>query len=250
MNVIKGFFMAWGCFCRVPCPWKVWDENARQDMLTMLPVLGLLMGFIWYALGMLFMWMNMPIPLVAAVLTVYPFLITGFIHFDGFMDCSDAICSRAPIEKRLEILKDSHVGAFAVIWAIVMFMFFFTSMWSWLLSGKQLLILLLIPVASRTVSVVNIFTKVRLGTSQYNGMEKKDTKRAGIVIASLVIAMVIYAVLTGYYESLAVVAFCIAGSAVAVHHGIKDLGGMSGDISGYGIVWGELIAVISAAVIL
>ena len=250
MAVIKGFFMAWGCFCRVPCPWKVWDENARQDMLLMLPVLGLIMGFIWYALGMLVMWMSVPLPLAAAVLTVYPFLISGFIHLDGFMDCSDAICSRAPIEKRLEILKDSHVGAFAAIWAVVMFMFFYASMWSWLLTGRQLLILILIPMASRTVSVVSIFTKTRLGTSQYNGMESKDTKRAGTVIVSLVLSMVIYAVLTGFYESLAVAGFCIAGSAIAVHYGIKNLGGMSGDVSGYGIVWGELVAVISAAVIL
>lgn len=250
MKVIKGFFMAWGCFCSVPCPWKVWDEKARQDMLVMLPVLGLLMGFFWYAIGVFLMWLNLPLPMVAAVLTIYPFLVTGFIHLDGFMDCSDAICSRAPLEKRLAILKDSHVGAFAVIWAIVMFMFFYAAMWSWLISGGQILILILIPMASRTVSVVNVLTKKRLGTSQYNGMEAKDTKRAVTVIVSLALAMAIYAFLTGLYLSLAAAGFAIAGSAIAVHHGIKNLGGMSGDISGYGIVWGELAAVVSAAIIL
>lgn len=34
---------------------------------------------------------------------------------DGFMDTSDALASWQSPEKRLEILKDSHVGAFAVL---------------------------------------------------------------------------------------------------------------------------------------
>ena len=34
---------------------------------------------------------------------------------DGFMDASDAMASWQTKERRLEILKDSHTGAFAVI---------------------------------------------------------------------------------------------------------------------------------------
>ena len=41
--------------------------------------------------------------------------VTGGIHMDGFMDTSDALASWHPKERRLEILKDSHVDAFAVL---------------------------------------------------------------------------------------------------------------------------------------
>ncbi len=41
--------------------------------------------------------------------------ITGGLHADGFMDTMDAIHSYQPKERKLEILKDSLIGAFAVI---------------------------------------------------------------------------------------------------------------------------------------
>ena len=50
-----------------------------------------------------------------AVGALLPVLVTGGIHMDGFMDTSDALASWQSPEKRLEILKDSHVGAFAVL---------------------------------------------------------------------------------------------------------------------------------------
>ena len=51
--------------------------------------------------------------------TAIPLLITGGFHADGFMDTMDAFCSYQLREKKLEILKDSHIGAFAVIGLIV-----------------------------------------------------------------------------------------------------------------------------------
>lgn len=50
-----------------------------------------------------------------AAAALIPLLVTGGIHMDGFMDTLDALASWQPAEKRLEILKDTHVGAFAVI---------------------------------------------------------------------------------------------------------------------------------------
>lgn len=46
---------------------------------------------------------------------VFLLLITGGIHIDGYMDTMDAVHSYGNREKKLEILKDSHIGAFAVI---------------------------------------------------------------------------------------------------------------------------------------
>mgnify|MGYP003392776405 FL=1 len=48
-------------------------------------------------------------------MAVYPYLVTGFLHLDGFMDVTDAVKSWRDLERRREILKDSHVGSFAVI---------------------------------------------------------------------------------------------------------------------------------------
>ena len=47
---------------------------------------------------------------------VLPVLVTGGIHLDGFCDTADALASHQDTEKKLQILKDPHMGAFAAIW--------------------------------------------------------------------------------------------------------------------------------------
>lgn len=44
-----------------------------------------------------------------------PVWVTGGIHLDGYADTCDALASYGDREKKLEILKDPHCGAFAVI---------------------------------------------------------------------------------------------------------------------------------------
>ncbi len=54
-------------------------------------------------------------PLRNVGLMLIPLAVSGGIHLDGLLDTADAMSSWRPREKRLEILKDSHAGAFAVI---------------------------------------------------------------------------------------------------------------------------------------
>jgi adenosylcobinamide-GDP ribazoletransferase len=63
--------------------------------------------------------------LTSALLTALPVAVTGGIHLDGFCDTVDALSSHASREKKLEILKDSNAGAFAVIWCCVWFLMYF-----------------------------------------------------------------------------------------------------------------------------
>ena len=52
---------------------------------------------------------------ITIVLLLIPVLVSGGIHLDGLLDTSDALNSYQPREKKLEILKDSNAGAFAII---------------------------------------------------------------------------------------------------------------------------------------
>ena len=110
---IYGFFMAWGMFLTIPCPKKIWRERARRKMLACLPLIGLIVGGIWALCA----WLGsfLPQPLAALLCAAAPWLITGFMHLDGYMDVCDAVLSRRDLETRQRILKDSHCGAFAVI---------------------------------------------------------------------------------------------------------------------------------------
>ncbi|MFH0957940.1 MAG: adenosylcobinamide-GDP ribazoletransferase [Pseudomonadota bacterium] len=58
---------------------------------------------------------------IAVLLTLIVWvIITGGLHLDGWTDCWDAFGVAAPVEKRLEILKDSRLGAFGAVALILL----------------------------------------------------------------------------------------------------------------------------------
>ena len=56
----------------------------------------------------------LPLPVVGAVLVVALLVLTRAIHVEGFLDCCDGLFGGFSQARRLEILRDTHVGAFAV----------------------------------------------------------------------------------------------------------------------------------------
>ncbi|MEG1027168.1 MAG: adenosylcobinamide-GDP ribazoletransferase, partial [Oscillospiraceae bacterium] len=110
----NGFIMSLSMFSIIPTP-QIWNENALSLMIPFFPLVGAIIGALWYGVFLLLQALNVPIMLSAVILALCPLILSGFIHIDGYMDTSDAIFSRATLEKKKDILKDSHVGAFAVI---------------------------------------------------------------------------------------------------------------------------------------
>src|SRR5260370_26384359 len=50
-----------------------------------------------------------------ALLMVCAASITGLLHLDGFVDCCDALLGTRSVERRLDILRDSRVGAYGAV---------------------------------------------------------------------------------------------------------------------------------------
>ena len=100
------FAMAQSMFCYIPSPFRVWDEEARPKMMLFLPVVGLEIGLIWYALAWLCGLLGLPAPITGLVLCAYPYIVTGFLHLDGFMDVVDAVNSWRDLERRRQVLED------------------------------------------------------------------------------------------------------------------------------------------------
>ena len=86
-----------------------------KNTLCYFPLIGAVIGallWLWYWLCGI---AGFGVMLQAAVAVLIPVLVTGGIHLDGFLDTSDALSSWQTTERRLEILKDPHTGAFAII---------------------------------------------------------------------------------------------------------------------------------------
>lgn len=235
------FAMCQSMFCAIPCPWKIWDEQARRKMLLFLPVVGLEIGLIWVILARICRLLALPALVTGSILAVYPYLVTGFLHLDGFMDVTDAVRSWRDLDRRREILKDSHVGSFAVINVVLLVLAQF-ALFSSAKEGDTAngLILLFVPAVSRCCSTLAVTGLKPMSTSQY---ASRETQSSHLIVTILLLCAFVAAgfLLCGKY-GFALVG-CLAGYGLALRRGYRSLEGMNGDISGYALTLGELCAV-------
>ena len=234
---LHALIMCQSMFCSIPAP-QIWDEKAKDKMLLFLPIVGLEIGAIWAVLAWLCRLLNLPALVAGMILCAYPYIITGFIHMDGYMDVTDAVKSWRSLERRREILKDSHVGSFAVI-GIVLLMLAQFAMFASAPSDANCLILAFIPAVSRCCSVLAVTGLKPMSTSQYAD-QKKPKSHMIVLSVMLCILLALGFLLCGKY-GFALIG-CFAGYGLALRRAYKSLDGMNGDISGYALTIGELCA--------
>ena len=111
MTALQTIAVAFAMFSAIPTPQFDWNEKNMRYALCAFPLIGVVCGALWCAVGAL------PLPTLAraAGLCLVPVWVTGGIHLDGYADTCDALSSYGDTAKKLEILKDPHCGAFAVI---------------------------------------------------------------------------------------------------------------------------------------
>ena len=235
---LHAFVMCQSMFCAIPAP-QLWDEKAKDKMLLFLPVVGLEIGAIWTLLAWLCRWLQLPALVAGLVLCAYPYIVTGFLHLDGFMDVTDAVKSWRDLERRREILKDSHVGSFAVIGIVLLVLAQFAFFAS-VPAEADFRILIFLPAVSRCCSALAVTELKPMSTSQYAGQKKPISR---IVALSIMLCIFLAAgfLLCGKY-GFALVG-CLAGYGLALRRAYKSLDGMNGDIAGYALTIGELCAV-------
>ena len=111
MIVLQTIAVAFAMFSAIPVPQFDWNEKNMRYAMCAFPLIGAVIGAAWCVCGVL------PLPGLAkaAGFALVPVWVTGGIHLDGYADTCDALSSYGDRTKKLEILKDPHCGAFAVI---------------------------------------------------------------------------------------------------------------------------------------
>lgn len=144
------------------------------------------------------------------------------------MDVTDAVKSWRDLEKRRAILKDSHVGSFAVIGLclLILSQFAFFSAAS---EGADFRILLFIPAVSRWLLGAGGDGLRPMSSSQYAGQEKPKAQL-------WILAGMLAVCLGGGIPALREVRFCAGGVrrryALALRRGYKSLDGMTATLQG------------------
>ena len=121
---MKGFRAAVGFLTILPVSPR--DQDGLAYARGYFPLVGLCLGLLLAGLDMIlsgylfrpegtFIAVAPNHLLESALLVVILVVLTRGLHLDGFMDSCDALFGGYTRERRLEIMRDPHVGAFAVI---------------------------------------------------------------------------------------------------------------------------------------
>lgn len=240
--------MSLGMFCAIPLPRRQWDDSCLDLVLCFFPVVGLLLGLIWLGIAWLLVLSGIHVMPAAAALAVAPFLLTGFLHLDGYMDTGDALLSRRPLEEKLRILKDPHAGAFAVAIVATLFILQFAAVYAALDAGSGFASVVFIAVISRCCASLSILCLKVMPQSGYGNLFRINTGAShktfvGVLMAVALGASYIFAGLTGLAASLS----AAAGFTCAMAYAYKEFEGVSGDLTGFALTVGELCGLLALA---
>lgn len=154
-KLLQGFILSISFFTPLPIKSKYTKENVSY-MIYFLPIVGLFSGSVIYLFSCWIIGSFSHLMLFMQILGVIILLIldhytNNFLHIDGYCDTVDALYFEKKGKERLHILKEPHLGMYAVVWLnillIIKFIVFYFYMYYTKNGNKDILnILLVYPV--------------------------------------------------------------------------------------------------------
>ena len=250
MHILKALVIAFSIYSRIPVPQFEWKEEDMKYMLCFFPWVGAVIGVCLYLWLILCEKLGIGEICRTLIGAAIPLVITGGFHVDGFMDTMDAFHSYQPKDKKLTILKDSHIGAFSVI-MLALYGLIYLGALSEVTDDVLLRILCSSFFLTRCFSGIGV---VSFKSAKKEGMlyQFADSSQKKVVKWSL------------YLQSALCVCFMLfqniwAGSILFItaltafvyyyRHTKKELGGITGDTAGYFVLICEGSMMLVAAVI-
>lgn len=234
MRFIRAIAIAFSTYTRIPMPRVSFYEEAMQLAIGFLPLVGAAVGGIAWGFYLFCVHFELSAILFAAIATALPIMITGGIHMDGYCDTSDALASYQNKERRLEILSDPHVGAFAVIRFGVYMLVNFGLLYELYVRGLVMGLVFLYAL-SRCMAAGSALT---MQHAKKHGMliaftEKADRKRMGVLLVALTAFATAGWVCSTFPFGLISIALCVPLTLLYRNMARKNFGGITGDTTGF-----------------
>lgn len=202
------------------------SEGAIGQAIPFFPLAGAVLGLLLAAGGWLagLLWGELP---RAVLLVVGWGVLTAGLHLDGLADTFDAVMSWRSRERKLEIMKDSRIGAMgALALAAVLGL---KVAWLAQAGPRWLPAVLLAPVLGRWADIYGIFWFPPAREGGLGRSFQSQVRRSGFLAATLSAAAL--ALLAGPRGLLAML-LVWAASHLLARWWTRDLGGLTGDTYG------------------
>jgi adenosylcobinamide-GDP ribazoletransferase len=218
-------------YTRIPILFKVeYDEAAFGNATKFLPLIGMIVGgfsaFIFWSGSFV-----LPLSICVLLSMITGVIITGAFHEDGLADVCDGFGGGRTKERKLEIMKDSHIGAFGVIGLILIFGLKYFS-----LSEMSFKVLPYVIIAAHSLS--RFAALMVMNSLQY--VRKSEDSKVGSVIKKIPLPALLFAaacailplvLFRNYFCFLLIIPVLIASFFMGLFFK-KQIGGFTGDCLG------------------
>lgn len=229
-------------------PKTEWTQDTMAYAMCFFPLVGVIIGVATWFWGQACISFNLSWVVYAMGMTALPIIISGGIHLDGFCDTVDALSSHQSKERKLEILKDPHIGAFGTMACVIYILALFSFHAEFGMRD---------PIVSIMPSVIYIISRSFSGLSVVSFKSAKSDgtlatfagkAQKRVVQITLCIYLVLCFLMFADWNMVLFIIMAITALAVFIYYKImsyKHFGGITGDLAGYFLCLCELFLLIT-----
>lgn len=248
-DILQGFVVAFSMYSKIPMPRINWTKENMKYCMCYFPLIGLVIGGLMYGWFRLAVWAGFGVLFRTAVLILIPVAVTGGIHLDGLLDTADALSSYKSQEEKLEILKDSHAGAFAIIMGICYFVLalgVYSEM-----TEEKLRVLALGFLLSRAFSGLGLVSlkKAKNSGLLYTFADAAANRKVRIVMILYILVTVDAMVWIGGSRGWVIAGMALLSYLWYRHMAYSKFGGITGDLAGCFLQVAELMMALGAILV-
>ncbi len=234
-ELLGGLATAFTMYSVLPMPQVQWKKSTMKYAMCFFPLVGGCIGAAVWGWLQLCRHLTLGAMLTAGGVVLLPLLLTGGIHLDGFIDSCDALGSHLEKQRKLEILKDPHVGAFGVIYCGALLLASYALAGQFAADTRWWVVLCAGFVLSRSMSAAAVVSfpmaKKEGLVYLFSDSAEKNTVRATSFLYALLALLTMAAV--NWRAAAIAAAGCVVLFWLFWRMCMREFDGLSGDLAGF-----------------
>ena len=221
---LQDILAAFGLLTRLPLPSH---QSVGAAAAWAWPLVGVVVGAVAGLAG----WATQGLGagVAAGIVLAAQALLTGAMHEDGLADTADGLWGGWTRERRLEIMKDSHIGSYGVLALLLVTLLRWSALTA-LIAGGQWAALIAAGALSRAPMAVLM---ALMPNARRSGLSRAVGRPAfGTALAALVLALALATVVVGPVATLLAALLAALPCAALALVARARIGGQTGDILG------------------
>ncbi len=246
--LLKDLLVALSLLTRLPIPQADWSNTERPPARAAwaYPLAGLVVGGLAAIAGLVGNSLSLGPSVVAALMLAVLSMTTGAMHEDGLADCADGFWGGWDRSRRLEIMKDSAIGAYGVLALVTVFALKWGSLSAVLAHPSATAWVILVPAILSRAAMVAVMAL--LPNAREGGLSSK-TGTPGKSAMWVALALGVVAALLAPSNALVLIAAMVLAAGAVGLIATRKIGGQTGDVLGatQAITEAALLITLSAA---